>query len=257
IINLKYYNKKKEKLKLVKGSSFMKAVLLAGGIEVSPSPYNQVFPKPMLPVGNKPVLEWAILCLKRGGFRDFHIVVSPVTGQMIETYFHNGQSLGVNLHYYYEEEPLGTAGSIGLVEGLEDTFLVMNGDLVTNLDFSKIVSFHRNKKAFLTLACFSKGIYLDFGYLILNGSQLQDYREKPTLSVSVSTGIYVMEPEVLNYLPPKRCFHIPELVNQLISLNKPVFAYEDQYSWWDIGDRKDYERANEEVDLLEKSLELS
>lgn len=235
----------------------MEVVILAGGEGLSASPYNQIFPKPMLPVGQSPILELALKQLKKHGFRHFHIVVSQHSGQLIRTYFGKGEALGVDIVYHFEEIPRGTAGALGfLTDHIKSTFLLMNADILTVLDFPDLVNYHKKEEAILTIASYNQGVYLDFGYIELEGDLVVGYKEKPTLESLISMGVYVMEPGVFEFIPTDGLFHIPHLVDLLIEKGKKVMAYEHSEYWLDIGLPKDYAKANKDFEEIKQYFSL-
>jgi NDP-sugar pyrophosphorylase family protein len=228
----------------------MKAVVLAGGKGTRLAPYTTVFPKPMLPVGDRPVLEIIVRQLAYYGFDQIILSVGYLA-ELISAYFQNSHEVpaGVNLTCIREKEPLGTAGPIGLIPDLKDAFLVMNGDVLTTLDYSKLVSFHRQKRGLLTIGIHKRDIKIDLGIVeITDDNQVTGYNEKPTFGYYDSMGIYVYEPEVLKYIEPGVYLDLPTLVLRLIENGEKVYAYyhDRPHYWIDIGQPKDYQKANED-----------
>lgn len=226
----------------------MKAVVLAGGKGTRLVPYTTIFPKPLVPIGDRPILEIIIRQLVRQGFGDIVLSVGHL-GELIEAYFQNGHRNipGLRLQYYRESQPLGTAGPLALLSGLDDTFLVMNGDVLTSLDYNRLVEFHRSSGAALTIATHKKRLAIDLGVLEINDSgELVAYREKPDLDLKVSMGIYVYEPRALCYIEKGRYLDFPALVIRLLEHGEKVFGYESEDYWLDIGRREDYELAQQE-----------
>lgn len=228
----------------------MKAVILAGGKGTRLAPYTTVFPKPMLPVGDMPILEIIIRQLAYYGFKEIVLSVGHLA-ELIYAYFQNCNTLpeGVRLTYIKEEKPLGTAGPIALIPNLMETFLVMNGDILTTLDYSKLINFHKRKGALLTVGIYKKEVRMDLGVVEINDERrVTKYIEKPTYTYFDSMGIYVYEPEVIRYIEPGIYLDFPTLVQRLIDNGEKVFAYchEGFYCWIDIGQHGDYQRANEE-----------
>jgi NDP-mannose synthase len=226
----------------------MKAVILAGGKGTRLAPYTTIFPKPLVPIGDRPILEIIIRQLVRNGFGDIVLSVGHL-GELIEAYFQNGHRNipGLNLRYQREAQPLGTAGPLAMIPGLDDTFLVMNGDILTTLDYRALVAFHRTQGAALTIAMHQKEVWIDLGVLETNRLQeLLLYREKPVLKFDVSMGIYIYEPNVLNYIGRNECLDFPELVRRLLGERERVLGYHSDDYWLDIGRREDYELAQQE-----------
>jgi NDP-sugar pyrophosphorylase family protein len=226
----------------------MKTVILAGGKGTRLVPYTTIFPKPLVPIGERPILEIIIRQLVRQGFGDIVLSVGHL-GELIEAYFQNGHKNipGLKLHYHRESQPLGTAGPLALIPGLTETFLVMNGDVLTTLDYRELVSFHRSCAAALTVAMHRKDIKVDLGVLETSGTgELTAYREKPLFSFDVSMGIYVYEPRVLRYIPAGQYLDFPDLVVCLIDHGEKVVGFQSQDYWLDIGRREDYELAQQE-----------
>jgi len=196
----------------------MKAVILAGGKGTRLAPYTTVFPKPMVPVGQRPILEILIHQLAHHGFTD--IVVSlGYLGELIQAYFHNGNNRfsHINLSYVRECEHMGTAGSLALIPDLRNTFMVLNGDVLTTMNYTELLSFHREKRGILTIGMFRKRIKIDLGIIETerNGT-LTGYNEKPEHVYNVSMGVYVFEPEVLSYIEPHHYLDFPDLVLKLV-----------------------------------------
>ena len=223
----------------------MKAVILAGGKGTRLAPYTTVLPKPLMPVGDMPILEVVVKQLAHHGITDLTFAVGHLA-ELIEAFFGNGEKFGVRIDYSIEDEPLGTAGPLGLVKGLDERFLVMNGDLLTTIDYTDLVRFHEKRASSATLAVFKKRVDVNLGVLTIDDdARVRDYTEKPTLSYDVSTGIYVFEPEILALLEPGEPMDLPDLVKRLIAAGRAVHAYAFDGLWLDIGRHEDYELAIE------------
>lgn len=223
----------------------MKAIILAGGKGTRLAPYTTVFPKPMLPIDNRPILEIVIQQLASYGFTDIVLSVGYLS-ELIQAYFQNPQKLpeGVSLTYIREDEPLGTAGSLSLVPDITDTFLMMNGDVLTTLDYDQFFEFHRANQGLVTIAMHKRQVNIDFGVLSVDvTSTLTAYTEKPTLDYLVSMGVYIFEPTVLRYIEPGKRLDFPDLIKQLLADNKKVQGYPTDAYWLDIGRHDDYEEA--------------
>ena len=226
----------------------MRAVILAGGRGTRLAPYTTVLPKPLVPIGDRPVLELILHQLADCGFTRIDLCVGHL-GHLIRSYFAEGPGVppGVDLGYTWEDEPLGTAGALRNIEGLESTFLVMNGDIVTSLDYADLVRFHREAGAALTIATYQKTVKIDLGVIEGEADRVSGYIEKPTIPYRVSMGIYVYEPVVLEHIPPGQ-FDFPDVVHALISAGLPVAAYPFQGRWFDIGTVDDHARALAELE---------
>lgn len=223
----------------------MKAIILAGGKGTRLAPYTTVFPKPLVPIGEYPILEILIRQLIAHGVNDITLTLGYL-GELIRAYFLQRPSLmrQFKLSYVTEETPTGTAGSLSLVSGLQETFLVMNGDVLTTLNFQKLIQHHREQEAALTIAMQKKYIDINLGVLIPDeNGRITDYREKPKLDYMVSMGIYVYEPRVLGYIEPGAYLDFPDLVLKLIRAGERVVGYHSDDIWLDIGRHEDYHEA--------------
>ena len=237
----------------------MKAIILAGGKGTRLRPYTTVFPKPLMPIGNKPILEIIIGQLQAYGITDITLAVGYLS-ELILAFFNNGAKLGVNIKYSKEDKPLGTAGVLGLLkEELKDTFLMMNGDVLTNIDYSKLISYHMQSKAIVTIALNIRQVYIDFGIVDFDNKtgDIKEYIEKPTLEKFVSMGIYIFQPEVLNYIIPNEYLDFPQLIKILLANGKSIRGYFFDGYWLDIGRTDDYEKANNESDEILRKIKIS
>jgi NDP-mannose synthase len=223
----------------------MKTVILAGGKGTRLAPYTTIFPKPLVPIGDRPILEIIIRQLVRQGLGDILLSVGHL-GELIEAYFQNGHRNipGLQLEYFREKQPLGTAGSLAMIPGLDETFLAMNGDILTTLDYQALIRHHRENQAALTIAMHQKDVKIDLGVLETNErGELTSYKEKPLYSFEVSMGIYVYEPHVLHHIPKGEYLDFPDLVRLLLSKGEKIVGFSSQDYWLDIGRREDYELA--------------
>jgi len=229
----------------------MKAVILAGGKGTRLKPYTTVFPKPLMPIGDKPILEIIVRQLKSQGLEDIIITVGHL-GELIMSFFGDGSNFGVNIKYSKEDKPLGTAGGLGLIkEELKDTFLMINGDTLTTLSFLDLVNYHRRNDAITTIALKSREVHIDFGIVELDSTNtIKGYIEKPSIDHLVSMGVYVFEPKVLEYIRPNEYLDFPDLVKELIAKGETVKGSVYDGYWLDIGRADDYERANKEIDEI-------
>jgi NDP-sugar pyrophosphorylase family protein len=228
----------------------MKAVVLAGGKGTRLSPYTKVFPKPLMPIGDMPILEVLLRQLKRAGVSDVILTVGHLAG-LLQTFFQDGSRCGVRLMYSYEDKPLGTAGPLSLLEGLDDTFLVCNGDVLTTLNLKSLIDFHSQSGAIATIASHHRSIKIDLGVIQAKGDgTIVNYVEKPTYNFSVSMGIYVFDPRVLGYIDYNQHLDFPNLVLRLINAGEIVMAYPYQGYWMDLGNVSDYEQAVRDFEQL-------
>jgi len=231
-----------------------RVVILAGGKGTRLKPFTASFPKPLVPIGSMPILEILLSQLQRQGFRDITLTVGHLA-ELIRAYFGDHRRLSelLDISFVFEEEPTGTAGSLASVPGLDDTFLTMNGDVLTNLDFNALVRSHRESGAILTIAAHTKHVKIDLGVLDSTDGWLQDYVEKPEKHYDVSMGVYVYEPEVLNYIQPGQYLDFPTLVLKLLGDGKKIWTYRSDAFWLDIGRPEDYAEAQR---IFEESPEL-
>lgn len=229
----------------------MKAIILAGGKGTRLAPYTTVFPKPMVPIDSKPILEIIIRQLIYYGFRDIILTVGYLS-ELIQAYFQSANKLpNVNFTYIKENKPTGTAGSLRSIPGLTETFLVVNGDILTTLDYTKVINYHREKDGILTIGMYKKRVKMDLGVIETDENNfLLSYTEKPEKVYDVSMGIYVYEPAVLKYIEPDCYLDFPNLVLRLLENGEKVVGYSSNDFWLDIGNQEDYARAQEEFELM-------
>ena len=221
----------------------IRVVILAGGKGTRLKPYTAVFPKPLLPIGDWPILEIVLRQLKHFGFEKVTLAVSHLA-ELLMTFFGDGSKLGLGISYCIEDKPLGTAGSISLVQDLTEHFLVMNGDLLTTLDYAALVRHHVRSGATATIGAFPRDVTIDFGVLQLGrDGELLAYREKPRFEYMVSMGVNVFHKSVLDFVPRGQYLDIPTLMMTLKNHGKSVSSYWSECEWLDIGRPDDYERA--------------
>jgi len=226
----------------------MQAVILAGGKGTRLKPYTVTFPKSLVPVGEQPILEIVIRQLKKFGVTRITLAVGYLAG-LIESYFEDGDKWGVEIAYSLEDKPMGTAGPIKLIEGLEDNFLVMNSDTLTNLDYNDFFELHVQSGALVSIATYKREHRVDLGIVEADESDnITAYTEKPVYPYMVSTGIYSFNRSALKYIPDDQYFDFPDLIRKLISEKEKVISYLHEGYWLDIGRPSDYERACEEFE---------
>ena len=228
----------------------MKAVVLAGGRGTRLTPYTSVFPKPLLPLGDMPILEIMIYQMKRAGIKEIILTVGHLA-RLISTYFDDGERFGVEISYSHEKVPLGTSGPLSLIDGLDDTFLVTNGDILCNLTLHDLIISHKQSGAVVTVAMYNREVNIDMGVMQLDGrNEVIGYLEKPNFTYPVSMGIYVFEPRVLDYIPKNQYLDFPDLVLKLIDNGERVIGYPFDGYWRDLGRSGDYEEAVEDFQKM-------
>jgi NDP-sugar pyrophosphorylase family protein len=219
------------------------AIILAGGRGTRLAPYSTILPKPLMPIGDKPILEIVVRQLARHGFRDITLAVGHMA-ELLMAYFGDGQRFGVSLKYSREEQPLGTAGPLGMIDDLAERVLVMNGDVLTGLDYSRMASVHAASGAIGTIATNPRQVNIDFGVIEHDARQhLTAYIEKPTLDYRVSMGIYFFERRVQEFIKRGERLDLPDLVKQLVSAGETMNCHPHDGYWLDIGRPDDYQRA--------------
>ncbi len=227
-----------------------RAVILAGGLGTRLAPYTTVFPKPLMPVCGKPVLELVLRGLRRRGVRRATLAVSYLE-ELIRAFFGDGSKLGIELDYYREETPLGTVGILSMLEDLPDPCLVMNGDTLTTMDIAAMARLHHERQAVMTVATQSREVHIDYGVLDMDGAgDITGYREKPVLSYVVSAGVNLIGAEARASLRRAERCDIPTLVSRLVEGRARVATYNSGAYWRDIGRPDDYEAANAEFPAL-------
>ena len=228
----------------------MKAVILAGGKGTRLQPYTRIFPKPLMPIGDMPILEILLRQMRRAGVSDVVLTVGHLS-ELMRTFFQDGSQLGLNITYSYEEHPLGTAGPLSLVDGLDQTFMVSNGDVLTTLPIDELIAYHRQSGAIATIAMHARRIKIDLGVIQIDGgNQIQDYIEKPTYDYLVSMGLYVFEPGVLGYIPTGQRLDFPDLVKIMLERGEKVIGYPFDGYWQDLGRPDDYQQAIEDFEQM-------
>ncbi|MBI4787223.1 MAG: NTP transferase domain-containing protein [Chloroflexi bacterium] len=228
----------------------MKAVVLAGGKGTRLAPYTTILPKPLMPIGDMPILEILLRQMKRAGITEVVLTVGHLA-ELLHAFFRDGDRVGIKIRYSYEDHPLGTAGPLSLVEGLDDTFVVTNGDVLTNLDFKALIEFHRAAGSAATIAMHARHVKIDLGVIQRDGgNRITGYIEKPTYDFHVSMGIYVFEPRVLQYIPCDEYLDFPDLVLRLIAKGECVMGYPFDGYWQDLGRPDDYAQAIAEFETL-------
>jgi NDP-mannose synthase len=229
-------------------------VILAGGLGMRLRPYTTILPKPLVPVGDRPILEHILRRLHAAGVRKVDLCIGHL-GELIQVYFSESEALpgDLELDWHREDEPLGTAGALRLVPDLTGSFLVMNGDVLTTLDYGNLLAFHESNGAALTVATQAKRVDIDLGVIEADGDRIVGYREKPKLDYDVSMGIYVYDERALAHLPADGPCQFPELVQRLLEAGEEVASFRSDAEWFDIGTPAEHERA---VEAYTRSPEL-
>jgi NDP-sugar pyrophosphorylase family protein len=227
----------------------MKAVILAGGRGTRLHPHTLVLPKPLIPIGDKPVLELLIRRLRKFGFEEIIITVGYL-GSLIRALCGDGNTWGVNISYSEENQPLGTVGPLTLIEReLRQTFLVCNGDIVTDLDLFKFIQFHKEKGGIATIAATRREVKIELGVFECDDDhRMANFMEKPEKEYLASMGIYLFESEILKYVPKGISFGFDDLMHTLMAKNSPVYIYVHNGYWLDIGIEEDFRKAQREFE---------
>lgn len=224
----------------------LQAVVMAGGAGSRMRPLTKELPKPMLPVGDRPLMEIVIQQLRDAGIRRVNVTTHHKPEKITE-YFGDGSSFGVELAYVTEDSPLGTAGALGLMKSPEETILVINGDILTQVDFRAMLAFHREHDCDLTMAVRQYDIQVPFGVVECQGASVIRLTEKPLLNLFVNAGIYLLEPVVYQYFPNGSRFDMTDLIQRLLEEGRRVISFPVREYWLDIGLPDDYQRAQHEV----------
>ncbi|MGH7074249.1 MAG: nucleotidyltransferase family protein [Stellaceae bacterium] len=226
----------------------MKVVIQSGGRGTRLRPYTMVLPKPLMPVGSKPVLELLLKWLRRNDIRDVYITTGYL-GNLIRGVCSDGHQWDLDIRYTQEPEPLGTIGALSLLRHqLDDTFLVINGDVLTDLNLSAFVASHRKHGGLLTIATARRTVRIDFGIIEDVNGTVVHFSEKPNLTHLVSMGVYCMEPEVLNHIPAGVPFGFDDLMSTLLLRGLPVHVFSHRGFWLDIGRIEDFQKAQELIE---------
>lgn len=231
-----------------------RAVVLAGGLGTRLKPLPVAFPKPLMPIGDTPILDIIVQQLRLAGVTRITMAVGHLA-ELIVAYFNDARFDDLAIDYSREPHPLGTAGPLTLIPNVQSRFLVLNGDVLASIDYRDLIRSHREAGAVATIASYKKELKIDLGVLEVDeGGTLRAYVEKPVHTYRVSMGIYVFEPEVLKFLAPgKRC-DLPDLISRILDAGRPLHVYSFDGSWFDIGRPDDYAHAVEQSGTLLPSL---
>lgn len=211
----------------------MKALILAGGLGTRLRPLTFAIPKPLIPVGEKPILEMILENLKKHGVEDIYLAVG-YKAEFVQLYFQDGRQFGVRLHYSFEDKRLGTAGPVRLLRdrfGIDEPILVMNGDIITELNFRELYQFHRKKGADITVGIRQYEYVVPYGVVDLDGDQIRHVRERPAQCLQISCGIYVLNPNILDMVPEGQFFDMPDLIQSAVNNRYRVLGYKINEPW--------------------------
>lgn len=225
-----------------------KVILMVGGLGTRLRPLTENTPKPMLKVGNKPILQTIVEKFAEYGYTDIVMCVN-YKSHIIQDYFTDGKEFGVNIEYIFEEQRMGTAGALSLLkEKPTEAFFVMNGDLLTNVNFEHLHNYHLSNNSLGTMCVREYDFQVPYGVVNISNSKITSIEEKPTHKFFVSAGIYMLSPEVLEYIPENKFYDMPTLFEKIISENKNAISFPLREYWLDIGRIEEYKKANEEYD---------
>jgi len=225
-----------------------KVILMVGGLGTRLRPLTENTPKPMLKVGNKPILQTIVEKFAEYGYTDIVMCVN-YKSHIIQDYFADGKEFGVNIEYIFEEQRMGTAGALSLLkEKPTEAFFVMNGDLLTNVNFEHLHNYHLSNNSLGTMCVREYDFQVPYGVVNISNSKITSIEEKPTHKFFVSAGIYMLSPEILEYIPQNQFYDMPTLFEKIISENKNAISFPLREYWLDIGRIEEYKKANEEYD---------
>lgn len=220
----------------------MQAIILAGGVGSRLRPFTMTIPKPLVPIGDRAILEVVLEQLRYYGVIDVVMAVNHMA-HLVKAFFGTGERMGLRITYSEEDQPLGTAAPLRLVEDLDEHFLVLNGDVLTTLDFGKLFREHCAGDRTATIATYEKKRKIDLGVIKVRDGLMTDYIEKPTESFTVSMGIYAMSRRILDHIPARGHFDLPNLMLALRQARIPIHCHPCEGDWLDIGRMEDYETA--------------
>ena len=230
----------------------MEAVILAGGQGSRLKPYTAEIPKPLVPVGDKPIVEILIKSLRKAGVSKLHLCVNHLA-HLIIGLLGDGARYGLEIEYSHEDAPLSTVGPLKLIKSLPDDFLVVNGDVLTDIDYRALYESHLESKALATVATCRRQHPVDYGILkTAADNSVIGFQEKPVLDYTVSMGVYVFSRKLLECVPDNTKFGFDDLMLTLLKRKASVRSYPYNGYWLDIGRVEDYEQANRDISLIEK-----
>jgi dTDP-glucose pyrophosphorylase/predicted transcriptional regulator len=223
----------------------LSAVIMAGGFGKRLLPLTEQVPKPMLPVGDRPLLELTIQKLRGSGIRQVNLTTHYLP-ERISDHFGNGEDFGVKLEYFREDHPLGTAGGLKLLDRPDGPLLVMNGDILTGVSFQEMFDYHRKHAAEITVGVRKYEVKVPFGVVECEDVRVKQLQEKPSLNFFINAGMYLLEPSAWDLIPEGRHFDMTDLIQQLLDMGRPVVSFPIMEYWLDIGQPSDYERAQDD-----------
>jgi len=226
-----------------------RAVILSGGLGTRLRPYTVVLPKPLMPIGEYPILEVVVRQLVRAGFDHITIAVNH-QAELIQAFFGDGSRWNVTIDYSLEDHPLGTMGPLRLMHDLPENFLVMNGDILTDLDYRDFCKFHVQQGNIFTISSFVREQLVDYGVLGVDNGQLTGLREKPRMDYEVSMGVYILSRQVVDLIPEGVAYGFDQLMDDLLKAKKTVAVRRFDGYWLDIGRPDDYARAIDEFEVM-------
>jgi len=233
---------------ITKQSNPNKVILMVGGLGTRLRPLTDTVPKPMLHVGGKPILETIIEKFLSYGFSNIVLCVN-YKSDIIQDYFGNGSKFGVNIEYIFEDKRMGTAGALSLLKAQpNEPFFVMNGDLLTNINFEYLLNFHLENKATATMCVREYDFQVPFGVVEIEHGKIKSIQEKPIHNFFVSAGIYMLSPSVLSSIPKDEFYDMPTLFEKILELNQNLISFPIREYWLDIGRIEEFEKANKEYD---------
>lgn len=231
----------------------MRAVILAGGKGTRLLPYTTVLPKPLMPIGDQAIVEILIRQLSHYGFQRITVALGHLA-HLVQALLGDGEKLGVKIDYSVEDVPLGTSGPLALIRGLDETFLVANGDVLTDINLEKMLRFHREQNAVATIATHCRRVDINYGVIHRDGFRVARYDEKPVIDYEVSMGIYLFDPRVLRHIPPGRYLDFPDLVAKLLDSGMTVCSYPYDGIWFDLGRVEDFQAVHSAIDRLKDQI---
>jgi NDP-sugar pyrophosphorylase family protein len=234
-----------------------RVIILAGGLGTRLRPYTLVMPKPLVPIGDRPVLDIIVHQLRHYGF-DRITVATGYMAELIEAFFGDGSTYGIPIDYFREREPLGTVGSLAMIEDLDEDFVVMNGDTLTDMNYMNLLDRHRGSGAIATIATRVREIEISLGVMRLEDrfqpERVTDYIEKPRIEYIASMGVYCFSPRIVEFIERDVRLDFPDLIRRLIARGERVEAHRSEDYWMDIGRHEDYEQALEDFESLRARL---
>ena len=228
----------------------MKAIILAGGLGTRLHPYTNSLPKPMLPLGEKPILEYLIEWVKKNGVKEIVLCVSYLR-KKIEDYFQDGKRFGVKIEYAISNKPLATAGQLKTAEKFIDgTFVCIYGDSIYNFSLRNMIAYHKKSKSSVTMSLYDYKFNLKYGIIdTTNVGRVTSWNEKPEFSAKINMGCYVMEPEVLQLIPKNKPYGMDDTIRKILAKKKKISSVTSKKKFIDIGDKETYEKTNHEYKI--------